>query len=250
MVKSFFSSNKNCHAHWVQINALVSLNSFNIRWAFAGEIWIPLREINKIHNVHCQACFSWPTAWKDVSNWNNIYGHKAILVGKKAKRGGPHGSGQPLLWTSSSGPINRSCKPSPWKWGSLCCQGCPSAVQPWGLICGQLWILGDSGTGAAVAVAVVEVVVVAEVVCRYQKGQWKRHEHLYNKAIIWGLNISHSEKIPLLFPPIAVLTTNLQKKAKFKKYQFATHILPLCKGLILSSRGISMSYFLIPNIEI
>ncbi len=44
-------------------------------------------------------------------------------------------------------------------------------MQPWGLICGQLWILGDRGTGAAVAVVVVEVVVVvvvAEVVCRYQ----------------------------------------------------------------------------------
>ncbi len=76
-------------------------------------------------------------------------------------------------------------------------------MQPWGLICGQLWILGDSGTGAAVAV-VVEVVVVAEVVCRYQKGQLKRHEHLYNKAIIWGLNISHSQKIALLFLPMTV----------------------------------------------
>jgi len=47
--------------------------------------------------------------------------------------------------------------------------------------------LGDSGTGA-----VVEVVVV---VCRYQKGQWKSHEHLYNKAIKGGLNISQSDRV-------------------------------------------------------
>ena len=89
-------------------------------------------------------------------------------------------------------------------------------MQPWGLICGQLWVLGDSGTGAAVAVVVevvvVVVVVVAEVVCRYQKGQWKRHEHLYNKAIIWGLNISHSEKITLPFLPMTAPTKVLQKQ--------------------------------------
>lgn len=82
-------------------------------------------------------------------------------------------------------------------------------MQSWGLICGQLCFLGDSGTGAAVAAVVgvvVVVVVVAEVVRRYQKGQWKRHEHLYNKAIIWGLNISHNEKTPLLFLPMTAST--------------------------------------------
>lgn len=131
------------------------------------------------------------------------------VSGWKAKRGGQHWLANPFF--ESSSPIKSSREPHPWKWGSLCCQGCPSAVQPWGLICGQLWILGDSGTGAAVAVVVVvEVVVVAEVVCRYQKGQWKRHEHLYNKAIIWGLNISHSEKIPLLFLTMTVPTKVLQ----------------------------------------
>ena len=104
-------------------------------------------------------------------------------------------------------------------------------MQPLGLICGQLWILGDSGTGAAVAVVVVvvEVVVVAEVVCRYQKGQWKRHEHLYNKAIIWGLNISHSEKIPLLFLPMTVQTKVLQT-AKLKNVVSYTHSTTCEKG--------------------
>ena len=81
----------------------------------------------------------------------------------RAKRGGQRWLADPFFACSS--PFNSSCQPYPWKWGSLCCQGCPS--EPWGLICGQLWILGDSGTGAAVAVVVVEV-VVAEVVCRYQ----------------------------------------------------------------------------------
>lgn len=33
------------------------------------------------------------------------------------------------------------------------------------------------------------------VVCRYHYGQWKRHEHLYNKAINGVLNISHSKSI-------------------------------------------------------
>lgn len=122
-------------------------------------------------------------------------------------------------------------------------------MQPWGLICGQLWILGDSGTGAAVAVVVEVVVVVAEVVCRYQKGQWKRHEHLYNKAIIWGLNISHSEKIPLLFLPIAVLTKNLQT-AKFKNNNLQHTFYHLQKGLLCHLVEAFLCKEKIPNIDI
>lgn len=124
-----------------------------------------------------------------------------------AKRGCSFWLANPVF--ESSGPIKSSFNEYPWKWDRFCCQGCPSAVQPWGLICCQLWILGDRGTGAAVAV----------VVCRYQKGQLERHEHLYNKAIIWGLNISHSQKIPLLFLPMTVpkkVFTNSQiKKCNF-----------------------------------
>lgn len=152
-----------------------------------------------------------------------------------AKRGGSHWLANPFF--ESSGPIKNSFTEYPWKWDSLCCQGYLSAVQPWGLICGQLWILGDSGTGAAVAV-VVEVVVVAEVVCRYQKGQLERHEHLYNKAIIWGLNISHSEKIPLLFLflPMTLPTKGLQT-AKSKKCNILHTFYHLWKGLCRSSSG-------------
>lgn len=161
-----------------------------------------------------------------ISSMSWIWGHKARFSGKKFKRNGPHWLAKPFF--QSSGPINSSRKPYPWKWGSLCCQGCPSVVQSWGLICGQLCILGDSGTGAAVAV------VVAEVVCRYQKGQWKRHEHLYNKAIIWGLNISHSEKIPLLFLLMTVPTKVLQT-AKINNCNFLHMFYQLCKGLIQSA---------------
>lgn len=101
-------------------------------------------------------------------------------------------------------------------------------MQSWGLICGQLCILGDSGTGAAVAV------VVAEVVCRYQKGQWKRHEHLYNKAIIWGLNISHSEKTPLLFLLMTV-PTKVSQTAKINNCNFLHMFYQLYKLLIRSA---------------